>query len=169
MRKTFLHDSTGFTLLEVLIGLVVFAVGILGINAMQVSSIKGNSKGRQVSEATNVAARQVETILSWEYDSAPLVDDDDGKDDTDADGDIDSGDGTDQDLDNDGVDDDGGDFGLNDKTNPDGMITDGVYTIYWNVAVDHPLPNTKTIRVIVDSQRDISDIAMTFVRYRLSN
>lgn len=162
-------NQSGFTLLEVLIALVIFAVGILGVATMQISSIQGNSKGRQISEATNVAARQVEAIVAWDYNSAPLIDDDDAKDETDADADIDSGDGTNQDLDNDGIDDGGNDFGLADTTNPDGFRNDGFYDIYWNVAVDHPLPDTKTIRVIVDSPLEINDIPITFVKYRFAN
>jgi len=162
-------DQDGFTLIELLIALVIFAVGILGVATMQISSIKGNSKSREISEASNVAAQQVETMLSWAYNSPVLIDDDDGKDDTDSDTDLDSGDGTNQDMDNNGVDDNLNDFGLNDKTNPDGVMTIGLYDIYWNVAVDQPLPDTKTIRIIVDSQLDVNDVPITFVKYRFSN
>ena len=58
----------------------------------------------------------------------------------------------DQDADDDGVDDGGNDFGLSDTgANADGTATspDNNYTIFWNVAVDEPMPNLKTIRVIV--------------------
>ena len=72
------------------------------------------------------------------------------------------GDGTNQDQnpaatptnsDGDGVDDVGPDdfnFGLNDTgANADHSDNSGNYDIFWNVAVDEPITNVKTIRVIV--------------------
>ena len=153
-----MNNQSGFTLLEVLIALVIFAVGILGVASMQISSIKGNSKGRQISEATNSGADQIEQFLSLDY-YDPLLEDDDS-------------DGTNQDANNDGIDDDGGNFGLDDLANPDGsddLDNDGTDDIFWNIAVDHPLPDTKTIRVIVDSPLEINDIPITFVKYRFTN
>jgi type IV pilus assembly protein PilV len=153
MQSIKIDNQKGFTLLEVLIGLVIFAVGILGVNAMQIASIKGNSKGRQISEATNIGSDQIEQILSWVYNHQALIDDDDGKDGSDNDGDVNGGDGTNQDGNDDGIDDDGGNFGLDDLTNPDGAADrdgDGTNDIFWNIAIDHPEDGMKTVKVIVD-------------------
>ncbi len=169
MKQFSNQSESGFTLLELMIALVVFAVGILGVYSMQMTAIAGNSRSRMVSQAALLGADMVETFASYEYNHQALIDDDDGDNLTDNDGDTDSGDGTGKDLDNDGQDDTGGDFGLGDKTSPDGMIVNGVYTVYWNVAVDQPLPDVKTIRIIVDSQLDINDVEMTFVKYRYAN
>jgi|LGOV01.1.fsa_nt_gb type IV pilus assembly protein PilV len=133
------NNQNGFTLVELLIALVIFAVGILGVATMQISSIKGNSKGRQISEAVTVGADRIERFISMSYDDSALDDDD--------------GDGTAQDVDADGADDNGGNFGLDDLTNPDGIADtdgDGTNDLFWNVAVDHPLPNTKTIKLFIE-------------------
>ena len=167
MNSAICNNQKGFTLLEVLIGLVIFAVGILGVYAMQVSSIKGNSKGRQISEATNDGADMIERMLSWNYDHPALIDDDDGKDETDADTDINSGDGTGQDADHNGTDDDGGNFGLDDLTNPDGAADrngDGVNDIFWNIAVDYPIPSTKTIKFIIVPRGSSKNIELVYVK-----
>ncbi|OQY21842.1 MAG: hypothetical protein B6I37_08050, partial [Desulfobacteraceae bacterium 4572_35.2] len=68
---------------ELLIALVIFAVGILGVATMQITSIKGNSKGRQISEAVNVAADRIERIITQSYENAPNFD---GAEDTNGDG-----------------------------------------------------------------------------------
>ena len=49
----------GFTLIEVLIGMVIFSVGILAVAALQVSSTKGNSSARRITEATALAESQI--------------------------------------------------------------------------------------------------------------
>jgi prepilin-type N-terminal cleavage/methylation domain-containing protein len=144
--KLLRKNQNGFTLVELLIALFIFAVGVLGVATMQITSIKGNSKGRLISEASNVAADRIEMFMSLAYNNSAL-DDDDG------DGVVDGNEnGTNQDADGDGIDDDGGNFGLNDLTNPDGAADsdgDGVNDVFWNIAVDHPEPNTKTINVFV--------------------
>ena len=162
-----IDNEKGFTLLEVLVALLIFAVGILGVYAMQISSIKGNSKGRQVSEATNDGADRIERLLSWNYDHPALIDDDDGKDETDADTDIDNGDGTGEDADNDGTDDDGGNFGLDDLANPDGAADrngDGTNDIFWNIAVDHPMPNTKTIKFHISPPGSGQNVELVYIK-----
>ena len=148
--------DAGFTLLELLIALVIFAVGILGVYSMQITSITGNTKSRVISEASVVAADQVEQFLSVEYDNW-----------TDTDGD---GTGQDTNITNgDGVDDDGGNFGLDDVTvatadGTDDFNGDGVADVFWNVAFDYPYPNTKTVRIYVDPQdSDSNMVPITFV------
>lgn len=147
-------NQNGFTLIELLIALVIFAVGILGVGAMQITSIQGNSKGRLISEASNLAADQIEIILSRDYDHVDLIDND--------------GDGTGQDLDMDGVDDNVGNFGLDDATvaTADGnaMSADGNYQLFWNVAIDHPADDTKTINIIVDPSGSGRNVSMTIVK-----
>lgn len=146
-------NQNGFTLIELLIALVIFAVGILGVATMQITSIQGNSKGRQISEASNVAADRIENILSLDYFDLILADVD--------------GDGTNEDVDNDGVDDDGGNFGLDDLINPDGTADsdgDGTNDVFWNIAVDFPLTNTKTIKIFVDPPGTGRNVEMTYIK-----
>jgi len=152
--KTIMRNQKGFTLVELLIALVIFAVGILGVATMQTTSIKGNSKSRQIGEASNVAASRIETILAREYNDPAFEDTD--------------GDGTGQDADKDGDDDDDGNFGLDDglaasdgQADSDG---DGVNDMYWNIAVDYPLPNTKTIKIFVIPPGTAKTVEMTYIK-----
>ena len=149
--KILTKNQTGFTLVELLIALFVFAVGILGLATMQITSIAGNSKGRQISETVTVGADRIERFLSMAYDDTELDDDD--------------LDGTNHDLNGDGSDDTiGGNFGLDDLINPDGTANDGTNDIFWNVAVDHPLPRTKTIKVFIVPSGNGKSIEMTIIK-----
>jgi len=145
MNKTTISNEKGFTLIEVLIAITVFAIGILAVSAMQISSIKGNSSSLDLTEAVNVAQDQLETMLALDYNDPDLDDDD--------------GDGTNEDADGNNIDDNGGDFGLNDLVNPDGTNqyigpTNVTYNIFWNIAVDEPVDEAKRIRLIVQWQED---------------
>ena len=65
-------DIKGFTLIEVLIGMVIFSIGILAVAALQVSSTKGNSSARRITEATALAESQIEALMLLSYDHADL-------------------------------------------------------------------------------------------------
>lgn len=60
MRR--LRDQGGFTLLEVMITLVILAIGLLGLAGLQVIAIKGNSFGQQVTVASTMAQNQLEQM-----------------------------------------------------------------------------------------------------------
>ena len=64
--------QAGFTLIEVLIAITVFAVGILAIVSMQTTSVGGNAKARCMSDATSWAADRVEILMALDYDDADL-------------------------------------------------------------------------------------------------
>ena len=61
------HDRRGFTLLEVLIALIVFAVGLLGIAGMMIASIRGNTFASRLSAATNLAQDKIEELRNVPY------------------------------------------------------------------------------------------------------
>ncbi|MDD2558582.1 MAG: type IV pilus modification protein PilV [Desulfuromonadaceae bacterium] len=67
MNKTNLNGEGGFTLVEVLIALVIFAVGVLGVAMMQLTAINGNSVANRVTQASVIASDQIEDMLSWNY------------------------------------------------------------------------------------------------------
>jgi len=144
--KLLIKNQNGFTLIELLIALVIFAVGILGVGAMQLTSIKGNSKGRFISEASNLAADRIELFMSLDYDAPAL--DDDG-----------NGSGA------------NGVAGLGDVTTvtADGnaLSADGNYQIYWNIAPDHPALGLKTINVIVDPPGNGANVTMEVIKSEL--
>ncbi|MFB9066623.1 type IV pilus modification protein PilV [Pseudofulvimonas gallinarii] len=54
--------SRGFSLLEVLIALVVFSVGLLGLAAMMVSAVRGNHQAYHHSQAVYVATAMADGL-----------------------------------------------------------------------------------------------------------
>jgi type IV pilus assembly protein PilV len=55
-------DSEGFTLLEIMIALVILAIGLLGLATMQIMAIKGNSFGQQMTVASTMAQNELEQL-----------------------------------------------------------------------------------------------------------
>lgn len=74
-NKTLKSSESGFTLIETMIAMTVFATGILAINLMQTSSIAGNSSANIITGQTNWASTQIEKIAGWDYSNANLTDD----------------------------------------------------------------------------------------------
>ncbi len=52
----------GFTLTEVLIGLIILAIGILAIAGMQITSIRGTSFSNNLSQASVIAQERLEEL-----------------------------------------------------------------------------------------------------------
>ena len=61
MKGSLVTDK-GFTLLELVVAILVFAVGILGIAKMQSLSVMGNSYGMHMSQAVNIAQDKLEEL-----------------------------------------------------------------------------------------------------------
>lgn len=59
--------QSGFTLLEVIIALFIFALGILGVGAMQLRAMQGNSSGMRLTEANAQAQASLEAFMSAPY------------------------------------------------------------------------------------------------------
>ena len=69
MRR--LHkNNSGFTLLEILIAITVFSVGLLGMASMTVGIIKGNKFSNDLTTATTLAQNQMEYIIRDGYTKA---------------------------------------------------------------------------------------------------
>ena len=139
------YGQRGFTLVEVMITMAVFSVGILGMITMLTSSVGGNAKADVITSAATVAADRLELLMALPYND-PLLQDDPTST--------------------------GNFLGAAGLRNPfptlpameiadpanfpaDYQINtpDGEYVIYWNVAVDFPTNNTKTVQVLVVSTR----------------
>ena len=176
--KNIFSNDKGFSLLEVLLGVTVFMIGMLGITALNISSLKSNTFSGNLSEATIIAADKIEELMSLDYTDLPATTDPDLKENP---ADLD---GTGQDLpvdNDDGIDDDAfvllthdddTNFGLDDVgiigTDPDpsdhnqlDQGKNGIYDIYWNIAEGEPFDFCKRINVIVvwsikDVQRQIN-------------
>lgn len=60
--KNNLFREKGFTLVEVLIGLIILAIGILAIAGMQITSIRGTSFSNNLSQASVLAQNRLEFL-----------------------------------------------------------------------------------------------------------
>ncbi len=65
-------DNDGYTLIEVLIALAIFSIGILGVADMQILSTQYNALSRVSTEALTVGAEQMEMLMILPYDDAAL-------------------------------------------------------------------------------------------------
>ena len=92
------QNSRGFSLLEVLLGITIFMIGMLGVTALNISSLKSNTFSGNMSEAVIIAGDRLEKLMASNF--ADLKD-------TDLDG-------TGQDVNEDGIDDDDDTDGTND-------------------------------------------------------
>ena len=160
-----LCNNRGFSLLEVLLGITIFMIGMLGVTALNISSLKSNTFSGNLSEATIVATSKLEELMVRDFDdpASELFD-------VDNDGNCqDCVPFVNQDADDDGMDDDDPDdtaadvdnrpnFGLNDfganaDYGPETVTKNNItYNVYWNVAENEPVtidpdsdPTTPTV------------------------
>ncbi len=71
------ETEAGYTLLEVLIAISIFMVGILAIGSMQAAALRSNATSMGVTEAVNVGQGTVERLLATSFDPAspdPVLD-----------------------------------------------------------------------------------------------
>ncbi len=60
-------DRYGFTLVEVMLAMGVFAIGILSIASMQIGATNANSTAYRLTERTSLAEARLESLLSLPY------------------------------------------------------------------------------------------------------
>ena len=60
-------SSEGFTLLEAMISLLVFSIGILGLIALQTTSVKSNTLAEDVQINTVIAMAQIEELMATDF------------------------------------------------------------------------------------------------------
>ena len=60
-------NNKGFSLIEVLLGLVILAIGLLAIAGMQITAIKGNYFSKSLTEATVLAQDKLEEFKNLPY------------------------------------------------------------------------------------------------------
>lgn len=136
MINQILLKKKGFSMVEVLIAIAIFSIGILAVNSLQLSSIGSGSNARRITDATYFAAEQMERLISLPYDHDDLSDIDNDKNDLDADGE--------RGLEHTGL---KADYEVPDADKPGGYE---YINIFWNIAEDDIIENTKTIRVIAE-------------------
>ena len=148
----------GYTLVEVLIALGILGFGLLAVATMQVTAIKTNARASGMSQGLTLAQDRAEELMNLSYSNL-------------------------NDTTGDGTDGDNG-FGLNNTVDPadecNDPLSDGFwpdpwdctaqYRLFWNVAVDEPVADSKIIRVIVIwTERGMDKrISLDFVKTDLS-
>lgn len=150
-RNSALLDNNGFTLIEAMIAILIFVVGILGAYKLQIMATGGNTLANRVSTSTQWAAYAVEEILGKNFDHYDLNDDDGSGLDNNLNETEDDADGALYILPNGNIEHDlskipadhGGDAGYN-------APADALYSIYWNVAIGD---NDTEKRVMNDVKR----------------
>jgi type IV pilus assembly protein PilV len=65
-------NNNGVSILEVLIGLVILAIGLLAIAGMQVTAISGNDFAKNITQATVLAQERIEILRNFEYTDSAL-------------------------------------------------------------------------------------------------
>lgn len=139
-----IKDGRGFTLIEVLVSLGIFAIGIIACFAMQTRSAGTAGRANSVSTASTWATYLMEDFMALDYND-PLLENS-------------AGNGTDGLADIDDVATGTPDGSMH--IHSDGTVSDipaaspipaagDLYSIYWNVAEARPLEGLKQIRVIV--------------------
>lgn len=66
------NNQEGFTLIEVLIAMAIFAIGILSLAGLQVTYIGGNASAQMQTEATALGAQVIENLKSLPFDAPEL-------------------------------------------------------------------------------------------------
>ncbi|MFC1882643.1 prepilin-type N-terminal cleavage/methylation domain-containing protein [Thermodesulfobacteriota bacterium] len=61
------NDSQGFTLIEVLIAISIFAIGFLAVAAMQITANKSTRRAVEITEATAIASDRMERLMALPY------------------------------------------------------------------------------------------------------
>lgn len=66
-------NSQGFSLIEVMIAMAVFSIGILAVFSMQITATNGNALARGMTENYTCALDKVEELLALRFNDASLT------------------------------------------------------------------------------------------------
>jgi type IV pilus modification protein PilV len=147
IRRT---GAGGFTLIEVLVALVIFAIGMLAVATMQVESIRGNTFSDLMTVATTLAEAKMEQLVTLAATNQNLQDNN-AANNANLLGAMDTS-GTTGANQWDGHCDDGNGDGIPDLLNRQGStVGQGpfMFTRAWNVASNYPATGFTTIVVFV--------------------
>jgi type IV pilus modification protein PilV len=71
-KQDIIYDKRGFTLIEVMVAIAIFAVGILALAGLQSNYISGNAQARLQTEGTALGAHVIEQLRSLTFDAPEL-------------------------------------------------------------------------------------------------
>lgn len=66
-------NKKGFTLIEVLVGMIILAIGLLAIAGMQITSVRGNFFSSNMTQASILAQDRLETLRNLAFSDAALT------------------------------------------------------------------------------------------------
>ena len=72
-KKNIYKKQSGFTLIEVMIALVILAVGLLALMTMQIVSIKANAFSSEMTYAAMLGQRELENVRNMNYDNVTAL------------------------------------------------------------------------------------------------
>lgn len=67
------HDNQGFTLIEIMVAMVIFVIGILSVAALQTKATKGNISANRSTRAFTWCSDRMEVLMSLPYTDPNLV------------------------------------------------------------------------------------------------
>jgi len=67
------NNNQGFTLIEVLIAVSIFAIGFLAVAAMQITANKSTRRSVEFTEATAIASDRMERLMALPYGDGQLL------------------------------------------------------------------------------------------------
>jgi len=65
-------NDNGFTLIEMLIAISIFAIGFLAVASLQVSASKSNRTASEITAATNIASDRMEQLMGASFTDGDL-------------------------------------------------------------------------------------------------
>ena len=68
--KRMIRRQTGFSLIEILIGLILLGIGLLALAGLMVTSVKGNFFSNNLTQATYFAQERLEALKNAAFTSA---------------------------------------------------------------------------------------------------
>lgn len=75
MTKHVVESEAGFSMIEMLVAMTIFAIGLLATAGMQITSLQANAGAYKRTTINAAAAGIMEEILTWAPDDPRLVDD----------------------------------------------------------------------------------------------
>jgi len=142
-------NEKGFTLVEVLVAIVILAIGVLATTKLQLSFIQGNAKARYLTEGSAMAQTRIEELMGLPYADVLLSERAD-----DLDGVAGLDDATDATADH-------------SATEQFNASASKSYKFFWNIAPDAPEVGLKTVNVIVqwpDEKNIQRQVNYTFIK-----
>jgi len=73
-NTTLSNKNRGFSLIEVLIAMAIFSIGILAVGSMQLSNTKNNTTGNITTQATMLAREKIEELKNLDQSDLDTAD-----------------------------------------------------------------------------------------------